>query len=140
MKEYAESEGHILACQTETAAASALREGFVLQQMHRLKECERLKNRLAIKSLLRCTHFLARDHIAHTTTFGDLLDLVVTCGGEDLKRFVDKAGKNAHYTSKDAVVDFVEALGTWVDESLLARLQNARYFSLLADECTDIKK
>ena len=50
----------------------------------------------------------------------------MTCGGEDLKQFVDKAGKNAHYTSKDAVVDFVEALGTWVDESLLARLQNAR--------------
>ena len=95
----------------------------------------RLKNRLAIKSLLLCTHFLARNHIAHTTNFGDL---VLTCGGEDLKQFVDKAGKNAHYTSKDAVVDFVEALGTWVDESLLARLQNARYFSLLADECTDI--
>ena len=93
---------------------------------------------MAIKSLLRCTHFLARNHIAHTTNFGDLVDLVVTCGGEDLKQFVDKAGKNAHYTSKDAVVDFVEALGTWVDESLLARLQNARYFSLLADECTDI--
>ena len=86
----------------------------------------RLKNRLAIKSLLRCTHFLARNHIAHTTNFGDLVDLVVTCGGEDLKQFVDKAGKNAHYTSKNAVVDFVEALGTWVDESLLARPQNAR--------------
>ena len=98
----------------------------------------RLKNRLAIKSLLRCTHFLARNRIAHTTNFGDLIDLVVTCGDEDLKQFVDKAGKNAHYTSKDAVVDFVEALGTWVDESLLARLQNARYFSLLADESTDI--
>ena len=98
----------------------------------------RLKNRLAIKSLLRCTHFLARNHIAHTTNFGNLVDLVVTCGGEDLKQFVDKAGKNAHYTSEDAVVDFVEALGTWVDESLLARLQNARYFSLLADKCTDI--
>ena len=106
--------------------------------MHRLEECERLKNRLAIKSLLRCTHFLARNHIAHTTNSGDLVHLLVTCGGEDLKQFVDKAGKNAHYTSKDAVVDFVEALGTWVDESLLARLQNARYFSLLADECTDI--
>ena len=106
--------------------------------MHQLEESERLKNRLAIKSLLRCTHFLARNRIAHTTNFGDLVDLVVTCGGEDLKQFVNKAGKNAHYTSKDAVVDFVEALGTWVDESLLARLQNARYFSLLADECTDI--
>ena len=53
----------------------------------------RLKNRLAIKSLLQCTHFLARTHIAHTTNFGDLVDLVVTCGGEDLKQFVDKAGK-----------------------------------------------
>ena len=40
MKEHAESEGHILACQTETAAASALREGSVLQQMHQLEECE----------------------------------------------------------------------------------------------------
>ena len=55
-----------------------------------------------------------------------------------MKQFIDKAGKNAHYISKDAVVDFVEALGTWVDESRLARLQNARYFSLHADECTDI--
>ena len=38
MKEHAESEGHILACQTETPSASALREGSVLQQMHRLEE------------------------------------------------------------------------------------------------------
>ena len=30
------------------------------------KNVRRLKNRLAIKSLLRCTHFLARNHIAHT--------------------------------------------------------------------------
>ena len=29
-----------MACQMETAAASALREGSVLQQMHRLEECE----------------------------------------------------------------------------------------------------
>ena len=97
----------------------------------------RLKKWLAIKSLPRCTHFLARNHIAHTTNFGDLIDLVVTCGGEDLT-ICRQSWKNAHYTSKDAVVDFVEALGTWVDDSLLARLQNARYFSLLADEWTDI--
>ena len=53
----------------------------------------RLKNRLAIKSLLRCTHFLARNHIAHTTNYPGGWDLVVTCGGEDLKQFVDKAGE-----------------------------------------------
>ena len=138
MKERAESEGYILACQMETATASALCEGSVLHQMHRVKKSERLKNTLAIKSLLWCTHFLARNHITHTTNFGDLVDLVVSCGGEDFKRFIEKVGRNAHYTSKDTVVDFIEALGTWVDESLLARLQNACYFSLLADECTDI--
>ena len=60
MKERAESERHIMACQTETAAASALCEGSVVQQMHRLDENE---NRLAIKSLLRCTHFIAHNHI-----------------------------------------------------------------------------
>ena len=53
-----------------------------------------------------------------------------------MKQFVDK--ENVQYTSRDAVFDFVEALGTRVDESLLARLQNAHHFSLLADECTDI--
>ena len=95
MKEHVESEGHILACQTEIAAASALRQGSVLRQMHQLEESEKLKNRLAIKSLAQCTHFLARNHIAHsahTTNFGDLIDLVVSCGGEDLKQFVDNAG------------------------------------------------
>ena len=115
MKEHGESEGHTLACQTKTAAASALCEGSVLQQMHRPEESERLKNRLTIKSLLHCTHFFAHNHIAHITYFGDLVDLVLSCGGEDLKQFVDKAGKNAQYTSKNAVVDFVEALGMWVD-------------------------
>ena len=89
------------------------------------------------KATLRCTHFLARNYIAHTTNFGDLVELV-SCGGEDLKRFTERAGKNAHYTSKDALVGFVEALGFWVDKVLLDRLHKAQYFSLLADECTDI--
>ena len=31
-----------------------------------------------------------------------------------------------------------EALGTWVDGSILKRLQRASVFSVMADECTDI--
>ena len=42
------------------------------------------------------------------------------------------------YTSRGAVVDFIEALGTWVEESILKRLQEASCFSVMADECTDI--
>ena len=36
------------------------------------------------------------------------------------------------------MVDFVETFGTWVEESLLKRLQKAKVFSVMADECTDI--
>lgn len=138
MKEHAESEGHVHACQIETSSATALLRGSIAQRLQQVQESERLKNRAAIKSLLRCTHFLAHQHIAHTTNFSELVDLVVSCGGEDLRHFLEKAGKNATYTSKDAVVDFVETIGLWVEECLLKRLRQAQYFSLLADECTDI--
>lgn len=51
---------------------------------------------------------------------------------------MENAARNAVYTSHVAVVEFVEAMGTWVEESLLKRLQEAPYFSIMADECTDI--
>ena len=42
------------------------------------------------------------------------------------------------YTSHIAVVEFMEALGTWVEESLLKCLHQASCFSIMADECTDV--
>ena len=90
-------------------------------------------NRKAIKSFFCCTQFLARQHIPHTEK---LVELVVSCGGEDLKNFLDRTGRNAVYTSHVAVVEFIESLGIWVEESLLKRL--ASCFSIMADECTDV--
>ena len=75
------------------------------------------KNRTAIKSLIRCTHFLARNHIAYTTYFDKSVDLVVACVGESLKTFL-------------------ETIGTWVEKILLKRLRQAPYYSIMADECT----
>ena len=66
------------------------------------------------------------------------MDLIVSCGGEDLRRFLERVGKNATYTSKIAVVEFVEAVGLWAEESLLKRLHQASNFSILADEYTDV--
>ena len=80
-----------------------------------------------LKALIRCTHFLAHQHIAHATNFDKLVELVVSCGGETLQTFLDRAGGNATYTSKMAVVEFVNALGTWVEESLLKRLHKAPF-------------
>ena len=70
-------------------------------------ESNRLQNRKAIKALIRCTHFLAYQHIAHTDK---LVELVVSCGGETLQTFLDRAGGNVAYTSKMAVVEFVDTL------------------------------
>lgn len=62
----------------------------------------------------------------------------MSSGGTDLKSFMDRTGDNAVYTSHIAVVEFMEALGTWVEESLLKRLHQASCFSIMADECTDV--
>ena len=138
MRAHSQSDVHIQSCDAELAATRAMKEGSIIQQLQRTGEQEKMKNRTAIKALLRCTHFLARNHIAHTTNFDRLIDLVVCCGGEDLKQFIESAGRNATYTSKDAVVEFVEAIGLWVEESLLKHLHQAPFYSIMADECTDI--
>ena len=62
----------------------------------------------------------------------------MSCGGKTLQTFHDRAGGNATYTSKMAVVEFVNALGIWVEEPLLKQLHKAPYFSIMADECTDV--
>ena len=48
--------------------------------------------------------------------------------------FLETAGKKAQYTSKVAVVEFLDAIGTWVEETLLKRLRQAPYYSIMADD------
>ena len=64
--------------------------------------------------------------------------LVVLCGGHDLHVFLERTARNSVYTSHVAIAEFIEALGTWIEESLLKRLRQASCFSIMADECTDI--
>ena len=138
MRAHSQSDVHIQACTADLAVATTLRDGTIIEQIQNVSEQQRVKNRTAIKALLRCTHFLTLHHIPHTTNFDELVDLIVSCGGQHLQVFLESAGKNAVYTSKDSVVQFVEALGQWVEESLLKRLRQAPFYSLMADECADI--
>ena len=135
MKAHARSDAHI---QASEALLSAAKEGSIMQQLQSTGVQERAKNRTAVKSLIRCTHYLAQQHIAHSTNFEKLVNLVVSCGGQDLKTFLESAGRNAVYTSRMAVVEFIEAVGIWVEERILKRLQQATVYSIMADECTDI--
>ena len=52
-----------MAKESALAAEGAVLEGSVLQKLQNFEKQERLKNSAAIKSLIRCTHFLARQHI-----------------------------------------------------------------------------
>ena len=72
------------------------------------------------------------------TKFEKLVDVVVRCGSQQLKQYLETAPRNATYTSRVAVFEFIESLGTWVEEAILKRLQKAAMYSLVADECTDI--
>ena len=60
----------------------------------------------------------------------------MACGAENLKNLLQSAGKNAMYTSRIAVTEFIEALAPWVEESLLKHLHQAAFYSIMADECT----
>ena len=70
--------------------------------------------------------------------FEKLVKLVVPCGRDDLKNFLVRTGRNAMYTSHIAVVEFIEALGMWIVESILKRLCQTSCFSIMADERTDV--
>ena len=124
------------ACKASMLAERAAREGTIIQQLQQITDDEKMKNRAAVKALIRCPHFLAHQHIAHSTNFEKLVSLVVACGGEDFKTFLESAGKNTMYTSRIAVTEFIEALGTWVEESLLKHLHQAPFYSIMAEECT----
>ena len=77
MRAHSQRDIHMQSCEVELAATRAMKEGSIIQQLQHVGEQEKLKNRTARKALLRCTHFLARNYIAHTTNFDKLIECAV---------------------------------------------------------------
>ena len=110
-----------------------------MQQLQHVEAQKRAQNRAALKCLILLTHFLNKEHVAHSTgKFEKLVDVVVRCGSQHLKQFLETAPTNALYTSRVAMVKFIESLGIWVEESILKLLQKASMYSLMAEECADV--
>ena len=87
MKAHARSDIYMQLCETEMAAARALPEGSIIQQLQQIGDQEKSKNRMAIKALIHYSHFLACRHNHHATNFDEHVDLIVSCGAEDLEVF-----------------------------------------------------
>ena len=67
--------------------------------------------------------------IAHTTLFVPLVDLLIECDDQDLKRFFEQeARKNAQYRSTTAVSELIEAINTHLENKVLEQLQKALFF------------
>ena len=114
-------------------------KGQLLNRCRQLHLRQRHENCTVVKKFLRCTYFLAKNRITHTTNFAELVKLVVACGASDLQRFLhSEVRKNAKYTSTTAVSDFIAAIAQWVENRLLRSLKQSSYFTLMGDECTDI--
>ena len=97
-----------------------------------------MRNRKCIESLIRCTHFLVRHHIPHTTNYKGLIELVLDCGAPYLAQFLENGSKHVTYRSTKSMIEFVAAISTWIHESLLNHLRKAPYYSVMLDECTDV--
>ncbi len=124
MKAHGASKVHLDSCQASLLSHQAKKHGTVAQQLLEISETQWSKNREAIKAFIRCAHYLARHHIAHTTNYDDLAGLMVSCGtAPSLSEFLKDAADNATYHSTSAVIGFIEAISVWVEEQLLSRLQ-----------------
>ena len=109
---------HVTASKVALESEMSLRQGSVAQQLSQIGD----QGRKCIESLIRRNHFLVRRHIPHTTKYEGLIELIVDCGAPYLAQFLENACKNATYRSTTSVIEFVAAIPTWIDESLLNRL------------------
>ena len=62
-------------------------------------EEQKKKNREIILKLMRSIYFLAKNHIPHSITYKELIELQILYGEELLEKNLGKGSSNAQYTS-----------------------------------------
>ena len=87
MQEHAKSNWHKQACVLATEYERSQHQGTVVTMIQTASQKEKAENCTIVKKLLRCTYFLAKNRVAHTTNFTDLVELMIFCGANDLQRF-----------------------------------------------------
>ncbi|KAK5649293.1 hypothetical protein RI129_000322 [Pyrocoelia pectoralis] len=78
------------------------------------------------------------DFIANEGNFRALLRLRLDSGDQDLKEHLLKAGKNATYISSVSQNEIISSCNDILLPKIVAKVNKAKCFSILADETTDI--
>ena len=69
--------------------------------------------------------------------FVELLNFRVRAGDLVLKNHLTSSPKNASYISKTTQNNLIQACGDIITETLISKVKEARFFSIIADECSD---
>ena len=91
-----------------------------------------------MKKLVRSLYFLVKHHVPHTTMFEGVITLQIETSDIKLKYHRENCPRNATYESYATVVDLVESIGKILESNLMSSFKASPYFSLMADESTDI--
>jgi len=89
----------------------------------------------SVVSAMKIIYLQAKEDLA-TKKFGALKDLCVELGCSTLVGL--NATSNISYESYDSVRDMEAAMALLIQEEIIGRVQKARWFSIMIDECTDV--
>ena len=126
----------------------------VVGQLNTLHAAHIQKNRLVLKSIISAVEFCGRQGIAlrgHRDDAKYLEDtdlnpgnyqalLKFRCGAGDtvLAEHLSKCAKNANYRSKTTQNDIIDILGGMITEKVVAKVNEAKHFSVISDEVQDV--
>jgi len=148
-------------CSTRAHAFVQLKHsqsGDIAQQLDSAAAAQRERNRRALQRIIQAIEFHGRLGIAlrgHRDC-GDLrvpecggeidytqgnmratLQLMVACNDEALKQHLTTTGRNATYISPASQNLLIDAIAAVIRRHVVAEVNDAGYFSILADETTD---
>ena len=142
MKAHEASAWHKMAKAKVEAEKQSQAEGSVILQLkqgkERWDEQTKQQNCILIKKLFRIMYFLCKQKIAHFSNFDEVVQLMVENGDDEVRKHLDTAPRNANYCSYAAIREYLEATSLWVQQGILRPLKEAAFYSILADELTDI--
>ena len=88
--------------------------------------------------------FRVVNHIVHSVfpnkSFESLVELIASCGSEQVKKHLLTCAQNAKYTSSTMFTKYLEIINKYIEEPLLHSLRNSQLFTLSHDDTTDITK
>lgn len=90
----------------------------------------------AVKGAMQCLYWLVKSEIPHTTNYNSLLKAVQHMGCDKLKHL--NQGDNAKYTSQRIIQEFLQIIGSSLEQQQLQNLHLSPFFSLMIDETTDV--